>query len=264
WFPLDGELTSGVPDHKEGIYFGAELSRDDPRVRSGLPLHGPNLFPRQPPELRPLVLGLIDDLTELGQRLVAAIGIGLGLGARYFRTHLTADPVVLLRIFQYPAVDPTTGWGVAEHTDYGLLTLLHQDRTGGLQVRAVDIPLTEARGSAATGDWEWVDVEPVPGALVCNLGDMLERMTGGRYRATAHRVRVPEHDRISIPFFFDPSWDAAVAELPLDDGADLPPAVQRWDDTDLHTLSGTYGEYLVSKVAKVFPTLTDNLRSPTA
>ena len=48
WFPLGGELTSGVPDRKEGIYFGAELGADDPRVRAGLPLHGPNLFPAQP------------------------------------------------------------------------------------------------------------------------------------------------------------------------------------------------------------------------
>ena len=45
WFPLDGELTSGVPDHKEGLYFGTQLGLDHPAVRAGRPLHGPNLFP---------------------------------------------------------------------------------------------------------------------------------------------------------------------------------------------------------------------------
>ena len=45
WFPLRGELTSGVPDQKEGLYFGEELGADDPRVRAALPLHGANLFP---------------------------------------------------------------------------------------------------------------------------------------------------------------------------------------------------------------------------
>ncbi len=73
-------------------------------------------------------------------------------------------PSILMRIFQYPAVAEPQGWGVAEHTDYGLLTLLHQDHSGGLQVHT---------------DSGWIDVDPVPGALVCNLGDMLERMTGG-------------------------------------------------------------------------------------
>jgi isopenicillin N synthase-like dioxygenase len=52
YFPVGAELTSGRPDLKEGLYFGAELGGDDPRVRAGLPLHGPNLFPRQVPELR--------------------------------------------------------------------------------------------------------------------------------------------------------------------------------------------------------------------
>src|SRR5262249_43584104 len=58
WFPLGGELTSGRPDRKEGVYFGAELPSVDPR-----PMHGPNLFPAEPAELRPLVLRYLDELT---------------------------------------------------------------------------------------------------------------------------------------------------------------------------------------------------------
>ena len=251
WFPVGGELTSGVPDRKEGIYFGAELPVADARVRTGLPLHGPNLFPERPPELRAAVLEWIAACTALGQQVMAGIALGLGLDERFFAADLTADPVVLFRIFHYPARRPGTddgraagaGWGVAEHTDYGLLTMLLQDDTGGLEVRTRD---------------GWVDVEPLPGALVCNLGDMLERMTAGRYRSTPHRVRVPDAvDRIACPFFFDPGWDAEVRPLPLGDAA--PAEHPRWDGVDLHTLDGTYGEYLLAKVSKVFPALRDEV-----
>jgi isopenicillin N synthase-like dioxygenase len=246
WFPVGGELTSGVPDHKEGIYFGAELGPDDERVRAGLPLHGANLFPERPAGLRATVLEVLTEMTALGQRLMGALALGLGLDADWFARELTRDPVILFRIFHYPARPARDRWGVAEHTDYGLLTMLLQDDTGGLEVHT---------GSG------WVDVPPEPGALVCNLGDMLDRMTGGRYRATPHRVRAPRTgDRISCPFFFDPSWDAAVRPLPLGRGAssgpDGPPARRRrWDGTDLATLSGTYGDYLLAKVARVFPEL---------
>lgn len=245
WFPLRGELTSGVPDHKEGIYFGAELAADDPRVVAGTPLHGPNLWPDDPAALRPAVTAWLGAMTGLGHALVRAVGIGLGLGGDWFARHLTADPTILFRIFRYPPVGPDEpGWGVAEHTDYGLLTLLAQDHHGGLQVRAGD---------------GWIDVPPEPGALVVNLGDMLDRMTGGRYRSTPHRVRptAGADDRLSFPFFFDPSWDAEVRPLPLAGAAPPDDAASRWDGASVHALEGTYGAYLTAKVAKVFPALAD-------
>jgi isopenicillin N synthase-like dioxygenase len=242
WFPVGGELTSGRPDHKEGIYFGAELPPDDPRVRAGLPLHGRNLFPARPAELRETVLAFIAEMTTLGATVVRAIGIALGLDPQWFARTLTADPVVLFRIFNYPALTAAGAddWGVAEHTDYGLLTMLMQDETGGLQVH---------------GPAGWVDVDPQPGAFVCNIGDMLERMTAGRYRSTPHRVRPPrEHGRLSFPFFYDPSWDARV--VPVPGAGDAPAAArERWDHDDPHAFDGTYGEYLLAKVSKVFPEL---------
>jgi isopenicillin N synthase-like dioxygenase len=248
WFPLGGELTSGIPDRKEGIYFGAELGPDDPRVQADLPLHGPNLFPARPAELGPTVLTVLHELTTLGHRLLAGIALGLGLPEHWFAEHLTADPVVLFRIFHYPPEPPggdRSTWGVAEHTDYGLLTLLHQDSSGGLEVRSAD--------------GTWTEVPPVEGALVCNLGDMLERMSSGRYRSTPHRVRSPgDRHRISCPFFFDPSWDAEVQPLPLaaDDRPAEPGADHgRWDGADVFEWAGTYGAYLSAKVAKVFPDL---------
>jgi len=244
WFPAGGELTSGVPDGKEGIYFGAELAPTDPRVVAGVPLHGPNLFPDRPAELRETVLTWIDRLTVLATHVTRGIALALGLDGDFFARRVTADPTILFRIFRYPAAaggpDPIGEWGVGAHTDYGLLTILGQDDTGGLEVRGSD---------------GWIDIPPEPGALVCNLGDMLDRLTGGRYRSTPHRVRRPHGvDRIAYPFFFDPGWDVDVLPLAL---TDSPPAEHpdRWDGADLRALSGTYGEYLVDKVSRVFPLL---------
>lgn len=241
WFPLGGELTSGVADRKEGYYFGEELGADDDRVRRGLPLHGPNLFPAKPAGLREAVLSHLEVMTALGHALAAGLGLALGLGDDWFRRQLTARPTVLFRIFRYPPEPAPSsgdrGFGVAEHTDYGLLTILAQDGHAGLQVH------TPAG---------WVDVPAEPGAFVCNLGDMLERMTSGAYRSTPHRVRnLSGTDRLSFPFFFDPGWDAVVVPAVAGEGA----AVPRWDGEDVHRFDGTYGDYLSSRVARVFPDL---------
>jgi isopenicillin N synthase-like dioxygenase len=238
WFPLGGELTSGVPDGKEGIYFGEELPPSD-RL-----LHGPNLFPERPAELRTAVLAWLDAMTGLGHALMGGLSLGLGMERSWIDRCLTADPITLFRIFRYPPVDRSSPdrWGVAEHTDYGLLTILADDGTPGLEVRTRD---------------GWVSVDPVEGGFVCNLGDMLERMTAGRYRSTPHRVRPPVGgpDRLSCPFFFDPGWDVEVGPLPLDGAAPADDPSDRWDHASVHDLSGTYGEYLTAKVAKVFPYL---------
>jgi isopenicillin N synthase-like dioxygenase len=235
WFPLGHELTSGVPDLKEGFYVGRELPP------SSLPLHGPNLWPDEVPELRDLVSGWMASMEDLGQRVLAAMAAGLGLGEGWFRSHLTADPTVLFRIFRYPphpagAIDR---WGVAEHTDYGLVTMLVHDGTPGLEVRVDD---------------EWWPAPSDPDLVICNLGDMLDRLTGGRYRSTPHRVRNHAgHDRLSLPFFLDPSWDASVEPLPI--GGAFVDERRRWDGADLRSFTGTYGDWLTAKVAKVFPQL---------
>jgi isopenicillin N synthase-like dioxygenase len=243
------------------------------------PLHGPNQFPTEVPDLRTAVLEWIDVVTALGHRVLDAMALGLGLDHDWFRRNLTADPTILFRIFRYPSLRSATvasdlddsrsewrteqprsdegatwvrselaalpeaaqAYSVQEHTDYGLLTLLVQDDRGGLEVRSGE---------------GWIAVPPEPDVIVCNIGDMLDRMTGGRYRSTPHRVRnYSEHDRLSFPLFLDPSWDAEIAPLPLDGPSPDDDAATRWDGTSVHELSGTYGEYLMSKVAKVFPEL---------
>lgn len=241
YFPVGGEMTSGRPDLKEGIYFGAELNDEDPRVKAGLPMHGRNLFPERPAAFGPTVLRYMDAVTQVGHLVMEAIALSLGLPASYFRDRLTADPLILFRIFHYPPQLPAEGqWGVGEHTDYGLLTILRQDSVGGLQVRSAG---------------QWVDAPPIDGTFVCNIGDMLDRMTGGLYRSTPHRVlNSSGRRRLSFPLFFDPGFETIVNRIDgietVDDDRD-----QRWDRSSVHDFEGTYGDYLLRKVSGAFPQL---------
>ena len=240
FFPVGGELTSGRPDRKEGLYFGTELSADDPRVKAGLPLHGMNLYPGIP-GFREVLLRYLEVVTEVGQCLLAALARGLGLPRDYFLERYTRDPTVLFRIFNYPPGQSADELGVGAHTDYGLLTLLWQDEIGGLEIRHRD---------------HWLPAPPLPDSFVCNVGDMLERLTAGRYVSALHRVRnATAQSRISMPLFLDPSFEAVLE--PIFPAPQRSPGsmAQRWDGKDLSTVSGTYGDYLLGKVAKVFPAL---------
>jgi isopenicillin N synthase-like dioxygenase len=242
YFPVKGELTSGKPDLKEGIYFGEELARDDARVKAGVPLHGTNLFPDEVPELRAAVLGFIAGAARAGHALMEGVAQSLELEADYFARQYTAHPTLLFRVFHYPASTQNADeWGVGEHTDYGLLTLLAQDDLGGLQVKT------------RSG---WIEAPPIPETLVCNIGDMLDRLTAGLYRSTPHRVRnVSGRGRLSFPLFFDPDFSAQIVPLPERATAALDDSNERWDRANVHAFQGTYGEYLMAKIGKVFPDL---------
>ncbi|MBH8564607.1 isopenicillin N synthase family oxygenase [Nostoc sp. CENA67] len=249
YFPVGGELTSGKPDLKEGIYFGAELDADHPLVKAGTPMHGANLFPPIP-LFRETVLEYMAAMTQLGHTLMAGIALSLGLPKSYFADRYTKDPLTLFRIFNYPPdLSPSHGetrWGVGEHTDYGVLTILKQDDSGGLQVKSKS---------------GWIAAPPVPDSFVCNIGDMLDRMTGGLYKSTPHRVQnQAASDRLSFPFFFDPNFDVEVKPIELK-GLEVvvDDKNERWDQASVHDFRGTYGEYVLSKVAKVFPQLRDTV-----
>ena len=249
YFPVGGELTRGRPDQKEGLYFGAELDEHHPKVAARVPLHGRNLFPGIP-GFRDTVLDYMEAMTRLGHVLMRGIAISLGLEPSYFDDRYTGDPLVLFRIFNYPSPsEQGTGdeaaWGVGEHTDYGLLTILRQDDAGGLQVKSPG---------------GWIDAPPIPDAFVCNIGDMLDRMTGGFYRSTPHRVRNPSRRaRLSFPFFFDPNMDAEVRAIDPS-AAVIDDRDERWDRSSVHEFRGTYGDYILGKVAKVFPQLGREIR----
>jgi isopenicillin N synthase-like dioxygenase len=139
----------------------------------------------------------MQQMTALGHLLMAGLARSLELDENYFAERLTGNPLTLFRIFNYPAtVNRQESWGVGEHTDYGVLTILKQDEAGGLQVKSKS---------------RWIDAPPLDGSFICNIGDMLDRLTGGLYRSTPHRVQNPSpHDRLSFPFFFDPNFNAEV------------------------------------------------------
>jgi len=244
YFPVGNELTSGKPDLKEGIYFGEQLPDDDERVTSGMPLHGQNLFPERPSQLRSVVLRYIDEMTQLGHTLMRGISLSFGRDPDFMHRIYTSDPLVLFRIFHYPAQKKQSmdQWGVGEHTDYGLLTILKQDDAGGLQVKS-------RHG--------WIDAPPVEGTFICNIGDMLDRLTGGYYRSTPHRVlNTSGRGRLSYPFFFDPGMHAVLKPIAIDSRESIEDdSVSRWDKASVHAFDGTYGDYLLGKVSKVFPEL---------
>jgi isopenicillin N synthase-like dioxygenase len=104
---------------------------------------------------------------------------------------------------------------------------------------------------------QWISAPPVANSFVCNIGDMLDRLTGGLYRSTTHRVKnFSGKDRLSFPFFFDPNFNARIEPIKLGDKVD-DNWRERWDKTSVHEFSGTYGEYLLGKVARVFPKLIE-------
>jgi isopenicillin N synthase-like dioxygenase len=208
-------------------------------------MHGRNLFPDNIPFFRETVLDYMAAMTQLGHTLMAGIALSLGLEESFFADRYTSNPLTLFRIFNYPP-DPSptdsVQWGVGEHTDYGVLTILKQDNSGGLQVKSKS---------------HWVVAPPVPGSFVCNIGDMLDRMTGGLYRSTPHRVKnLAQHNRLSFPFFFDPNFNVEVRPIVLNGmAATHEDQEERWDRASVHKFQGTYGDYVLNKVSKVFPEL---------
>ena len=210
YFPLFEENTDPAmtADLKEGFDIGRDLGPDDPEVQAGLPLHGPNQWPEGDPSFRAAADAYFNALCRLGERLMRGFAIALELEPDFFADKIDR-PLAQLRLLHYP---PQSGHveartiGCGAHTDYGCVTILAQDANGGLQVRNTD------------GDW--IFAPPVPGAFIVNLGDQMARWTNGRFQATPHRViNVSGRERYSMPFFFDPNWEAEIACLP---GCEIP------------------------------------------
>eukprot|EP00003_Mantamonas_plastica_P029736 TRINITY_DN7101_c0_g5_i2.p1 TRINITY_DN7101_c0_g5~~TRINITY_DN7101_c0_g5_i2.p1 ORF type:complete len:379 (+),score=110.58 TRINITY_DN7101_c0_g5_i2:1234-2370(+) len=256
WFPMNGELTAGRPDHKEGIYFGREEEGDH-----SLPLHGRNLFlnttENDTDELiafQDRVLNYMNAMESLAIRLMQLVGKALAFDVQ---ERIGDKPTVLFRIFNYMVdewKESENEYGVQQHTDYGILTLLRQDGQGGLEVKH------RKKGWIAAPpmkDDDGVDM------IVVNIGDMLERWSKGWFRSTLHRVRNKgTANRISFPFFFDPCWECTIDALPVQVPKEHLNSAryQRWDDLDMESLDGkSYGEFLLSKVSKVFPNLINDV-----
>jgi isopenicillin N synthase-like dioxygenase len=188
------------PDHKEFFSMGLDLPEDDPDVMAGEKLRGPNNWPPGMPAFRAAMEAYYAALGACGADLMRAVAVSLDVDADFFadkyRKRLQRTQVVY-----YPPqpVDATEDqFGVAPHTDFGCITLLWQDETGGLEVLE--------RASK-----QWVPAPPIPGTLVINVADLLARWTNDRYASTPHRVvNRSGRERMSIATFYDPDYKALV------------------------------------------------------
>ncbi|UGT64538.1 isopenicillin N synthase family dioxygenase [Nocardia asteroides] len=199
---LGGELTNGSVDWREQVDIGPERPVI-PGVDGYLRLQGPNLWPSALPAFRPAFERWDALLSAVGLRLLRHWSVSLGAAASHFDAAFARDPATLIKVVRYPgsAENPQ---GVGAHKDSGVLTLLLvEPGSRGLQVEGED-------GS-------WIDADPLPGAFIVNIGELLEVATGGYLRATRHRALAPAPgtDRISIPYFLNPVLDARIPVITL-------------------------------------------------
>ncbi|KAJ5970548.1 uncharacterized protein N7479_000466 [Penicillium vulpinum] len=212
-------------DLKEGFYLGKDLPLDDEYVIQRRFGQGPNKYPAEVPDaedFRRIMDEYHDAMIGLSVSIMQVLARTLGLGDDTFGDFCD-HPVSILRLLHYPPQEVDTSdveRGIGAHTDFGAITMLLQDDTGGLQV------------------WnnvssEWVDVTPVPGAYVVNLGNMMMRWTNNRYLSNLHRViNTSGKERFSVPFFFSGNPNYTIRCLPGcedPEGAKYPPiTVHEW------------------------------------
>lgn len=245
---LGTEVTRGRADSREQIDFSPEREpvKDYPEGHPYWLLQGPNQWPRETlPELEHRAMEWAALMSDVGAELLSAIAVALGQPEGYFADLFEDTPAWMAKLVHYVGGLESAGTqGVGLHADYGFVTLLLQDEVGGLEVLppGTDVPIA---------------VEPIPGALVVNLGEMLEVATGGYLAATIHRVQAPPPgvDRYSVPFFWSPRLDAVVDPVPL------PPELAAQarglsDDPDNPMLS-TYGMNVLKGRARAHPDVAE-------
>ncbi len=203
---VGGELTEGHVDWREQIDIAPErdplpYGADHPGYNM---LQGPNQWPATLPRLRETVEKWNAALATLAERLLAQWALSLGQEATVFDGAFGDRPATLTKIIRYPGqTNESSTQGVGWHNDPGVLTLLLvEPGTAGLQIQH-------------NGDV--VDAPPLAGALIVNIGEMLEWGTSGYLKATKHRVLAPEPgtDRISVPYFHNPALEAVFPKIEL-------------------------------------------------
>jgi isopenicillin N synthase-like dioxygenase len=200
---LGGELTGGAVDWREQLDIGPERAPVVDPVEPYLRLQGPNQWPAGLPELAAVVAAWDRALAAVGRKLLGHWAAALGSAENVFDSAFAPTPATLIKVVRYPA-KADGSQGVGAHRDAGVLTLLlAEPGTRGLEVRG--------------RDGEWIDVDPLPGAFIVNIGEMLELASSGYLRATEHRVRLTDVERISVPYFFNPRLDAQLPALTLPD-----------------------------------------------
>ncbi|AKK28124.1 isopenicillin N synthase family oxygenase [Mycobacterium sp. EPa45] len=220
------------PDFKEAFDTALDLPADDPDHLAGNPMLGPNVWPELP-GFAETVTAYYRAVLAVGQDLLGAFAIALGEDPDTFTKHATKTPSQLRLVYYPHNPDAEDAQGIGAHTDYECFTLL-KPTAPGLEV--------------LNGAGEWIDVPPIPGTFVVNVGDMLELWTNGAFVATSHRVRKVKEERYSFPLFFNVDYHTVVQPLPqFTDGSSRPALVA--------------GEHLFAQTAQTFAYLRSRLES---
>ncbi len=200
WGRLSAEKLDplGELDCKESFDMALDLSPYHSQVSRCPKLYGPNQYPN--------IEGFAQAVSQhysltldVGLKILKAMALALGEQEDFFSKSFTL-PISVLRMLHYPSQTEETN-GAGAHTDYGCITLLYQDQSGGLQV--------------LNKQQQWMDAPPVKSAFVVNIGDLMQRWTNDIYRSTKHRVTSPVSgkSRFSMPFFVEPDFDTPIATL---------------------------------------------------
>lgn len=214
-------------DYKESFIWGYQ--DDGGQTPIDHPLRGANRWPHWLPALSDHAMAFFHSGHAVARHLLRGFALALGLDENFFMRQCDR-PLSRASFVYYPhqGDDVAAGrYGVAPHTDFGVLTVLCQDDVGGLEV-------CDAGG-------KWIQAPPVDDTLVVNVGDLLSRWTGGAYRSTPHRVlNRSGRERLSLVLAFDPDPETIIDPRQIHganhDGA--PPT--------------TCGDYLVWRFDKAF------------
>jgi isopenicillin N synthase-like dioxygenase len=201
--PFGVETAKGAThyDLKEFWQIGRELPPGH-RYRSSMP---DNIWIEGDPGFKRAALALWESFDAMGRKLLESIALYLGLPQHWF-DDTVGEGNSVLRVLHYPPVkEGSTGVRAGAHEDINVITLLLGAEEGGLE-------LLDRNG-------RWLPINPPPGSLVCNVGDMLQRLTNHALPSTTHRVVNPTGERVnrprySMPFFLHFNSDFPIATLP--------------------------------------------------
>jgi isopenicillin N synthase-like dioxygenase len=214
------EGTETPPDLKESYSVGADAAVGIPDVDSFW--FQPNVWPAEVPELAATAREYMARMRSLSDELLTIFAAALDLEPVHFTRH-TSHPTYTFNINWYPSMThvgapETDQFRIGPHTDFGTVTVLDREAgVGGLQVYTSE------------GDWE--DAPFDPAAFTINIGDLMARWTGDRWRSTRHRVlpphaSAPDEDLVSLIFFYETDHDARIDSLgPPLGHASYPPVV---------------------------------------
>uniref|UniRef100_A0ACD5TYQ3 Uncharacterized protein n=1 Tax=Avena sativa TaxID=4498 RepID=A0ACD5TYQ3_AVESA len=152
---------------------------------------------RLPAACRDALVEYLRRIEELGKKMTWLLSEALGVGAERLETATQVEGWLMACNYYPPCPEPARVEGAVEHTDPSLFTVLAQDAIGGLQVRI----------NGGDDDGQWVDVPPVPGALLVNVGDVLKLVSNNEYHSVGHRVMIKSSQdaRASLAVFFNPA-----------------------------------------------------------